>query len=181
MALKNASDSYGSLTKIFHWVVALLIITLLIVGNVMTDMENSPTKFEIYGIHKSTGILVLMLACMRLLWRLINVEPTHGHLARWQKFASYAVHYALYACMFLMPLSGWAMSSAAGRPVNFYGLFTLPDLVAPDKELAKILNERHEFIGWTIVALLAAHVGAALLHHFYYKDNILKRMLPSGK
>lgn len=176
--LKNTDHSYGWLAKTFHWTIGLLVIVMLIVGNIMTGMENTPAKFQIYSLHKSVGILILMLAIMRLCWRIVNVEPSHGHLARWQRFASHAVHYALYACLFLMPLSGWAMTSASGRTLHFFGLFELPAMVSPDPELAKILAERHAFIGWTIVALLCAHVGAALLHHFYYKDNILKRMLP---
>ena len=178
MALKNTDTSYGWLSKSFHWVVALLIIGLLIVGNIMTDMDRGDTRSTVYGIHKAAGILVLGLAIARLCWRIINVEPTHANIARWQKIASHAVHWTLYALMMLMPLSGWAMSSAGGHPVSFFGLFTLPPLVATNPELGKFMNETHELIGWAIVWLLAAHIGAALLHHFYYKDNILKRMLP---
>lgn len=179
--LKNTDQSYGWLSKAFHWSVALLIITLLIIGNVMTAVDLGEARRSVYGIHKATGILVLALAIARLCWRILNTEPTHAHIARWQKFASYAVHWALYGCMILMPLSGWAMSSAGGHPISFYGLFTVPPLLEKNEELAKILSERHFQIGWTIVALLVAHVGAALLHHFYYRDNILKRMLPLRK
>ena len=178
MSLKNTSNSFGWLAKSFHWAVALLIITLWIVGQLMGGMENGLAKFQIYGLHKSTGIVVLTLAVLRLIWKAINVDPTHAGLARWQGMVSTCVHNALYVSMLLMPLSGWLMSSAAGRPVSFFGLFILPDLIAPDKAVAQFYRSAHGFIGWTILALVAAHVGAALLHHFYYKDNILKRMLP---
>lgn len=178
MALKNTSDSYGWLAKSFHWLVALLIITLLVVGNIMTGMENNPFKFKIYGIHKATGMLVLALVVARLCWRQMNIEPGLSHIKPWQRLAATGVHMLLYVCMFVMPISGWAMSSAGGHPISFYGLFTVPPLVEKNADLGKLLGTMHWAIGWTIVALLCAHVGAALLHHFYYKDNILKRMLP---
>jgi cytochrome b561 len=176
--LKNTENSYGSLTKLFHWTVALLIIAMLVVGNVMTGMENTPTKFEVYFIHKSIGVMVLLLVAMRFSWRLMNIQPRHDDIAKWQKIASDIVHKLLYVCMFAMPMSGWAMSSAAGRPVSFFGLFTLPDIVAADRDMAGIYAEAHELIGWAIVALLCAHVGAALMHHFIFRDRTLKRMLP---
>ena len=178
MSLKNTDQSYGWLAKAFHWVIALCIISLLIVGNIMADMERGDTRSFIYGIHKSTGMLVLALVIGRICWRIVNTQPSMKHLARWQSLAAHIVHYALYAAMFLMPLSGWVMSSAGGHPIRFFGLFTIPPLVEKDEALARIMNERHETIGWIIVALLIAHIGAALLHHFHYKDSTLKRMLP---
>jgi cytochrome b561 len=178
--LKNTDTSYGSLSKLFHWVVALLIIGLLIVGNIMTDMDKGELRYTVYGLHKATGMLVLALVIARICWRVINVQPKHD-IARWQKIVSHIVHYALYAFMILMPLSGWLLSSAGGHPIRFYGLFTVPPLVVPDHDFAEIMEDAHGAIGWIIVALLAAHIGAALLHHFYYKDNILRRMLPHTK
>lgn len=178
MALKNTNESYGWLAKTLHWLIAFAIIALLIVGNLMTGMERGEFRGTIYGIHKSTGILVLALVIARVCWRMVNIQPTHAQLARWQRLSAHGVHYALYACMFLMPLSGWGMSSAGGHAVSFYGLFTVPPLVAPDKELGGFFNGIHFYVSWLMVALLVAHIGAALLHHFYYKDRILKRMLP---
>jgi cytochrome b561 len=78
--------------------------------------------------------------------------------------------------MFLLPLSGWSMSSAAGYPVSFYGLFTIPDMVAKNPELAGILKDIHEVSANVFIALLAAHLGAALYHHFILRDDTLRRM-----
>lgn len=179
MTLKNTTDSYGWLAKSFHWLIALLIITLLIVGNIMTGIpKEDPLKFQVYGLHKSIGLCVLALAIARLSWRMLNIDPAHPGLPRWQVVAANSVHYLLYIFMFAMPLSGWAMSSAGGHTVSFFGLFDMPNIVPRDEAMGHLYKEAHELISWTIVALLCAHIGAALLHHFYYKDNILKRMLP---
>lgn len=179
MPLKNTLASYGWLAKSFHWVVAVLIIGMLIVGNVMVRMEEgNPNIYPIYNLHKSTGVLVLVLVIARFCWRVISVEPSHAQLPTWQRFLSTAVHYALYVCMFAMPISGWGMSSAAGYPVQFFGLFSLPPLVEKNKSLGELFAMTHGWVSWILIALLCAHIGAALLHHFYYKDNILKRMLP---
>ncbi|MDX2073471.1 MAG: cytochrome b [Alphaproteobacteria bacterium] len=179
MALKNTSDSFGWLAKLFHWLIAACIITLWIVGSLMGDMENSPTKFQIYFLHKSTGIMVLALAVLAFTWRAANKKPgLPPHVGKAQKAAASAVKYGLYLCMILMPMSGWVMSSAAGYPVSVYGLFTLPDLVAPDKALAESMKERHEATGNILLVLFCLHAGAALLHHFYHKDGVLRRMLP---
>lgn len=179
--LKNTREQYGSGAKFLHWTIALIIISLWIVGHVMAGMDNTPTKFQVFFFHKSFGIAVLMLFVVRICWRLINTQPALDGLSAFQRFAANAVHWALYFCMFAMPMTGWLLSSSAGRPVSFFGLFTLPDLVPVDKEASHIYAERHEQISWLLLALFLAHVGAALMHHFIYKDGILKRMLPNFK
>lgn len=177
MALKNTTESYGLIHRSLHWTIALLIICLLIVGLIMGDLEN-PLRGQVYGIHKATGILVLALVTLRLSWRFYSVVPGYpATMDKFQKFAAHAVHFFLYLAMFGMPLSGWGMSSAAGYPVSFFGLFELPPLVEKSKELGKIFHEVHEYLGFALIGAIAIHIGAALLHHFYYKDTILKRML----
>jgi cytochrome b561 len=177
--IKNTQQNYGSVAKTLHWLMFVLIAGLLIVGLIMTDMENSPDKFRIYGLHKSIGIVVLMLAAVRLMWKFINPAPILPTSMRAiEKLAAHAGHWILYGLMFAMPLSGWMMSSAAGFSVSVFGLFTLPDLVSADKELAHDLKELHELLGNGIMVMVVLHAAAALLHHFYHKDNVLIRMLP---
>lgn len=180
--LRNTQDSYGSVAKFLHWLIALLIIALLCVGLYMTDMENTPDKFKVYGLHKSIGITVLALATLRLLWKTRNIAPLlPASMRAIEKFLAHAGHLALYVFMLLMPLSGWMMSSAAGFPVSVFGLFTLPDLVPPDNAMKNVYRAIHEYSAYALMALIALHVLAALTHHFYYKDNVLTRMLPFRK
>ena len=175
--IRNTPDSFGWLARLFHWLMAVMIIGLLGVGLWMTDLEGQ-LKYDIYGVHKALGIVVLMLVLPRLLWRWSNPTPTlPDHMDMIQRFTYHSVHICLYLAMFVMPLSGWAMSSAGGYPVSIFGLFTLPPLVDKSKELGALFHSIHEYIGYALMAALLAHIGAALLHHFFYEDNILRRML----
>ncbi len=136
-------------------------------------------KLKYYGWHKEYGFLILILVTLRLIWRLNNINPSLPmSMPAWQRFAAHAVHYAFYFFLFTMPLSGWLISSAAGLPVSFFGLFVLPDLVAPNENLRLLFQQIHFWLGWGLVITIIGHTGAALQHHFIHKDDILKRMLP---
>jgi cytochrome b561 len=179
VSARNTHTHYGWVAKAFHWCMALMILGLLGVGLYMSDMEVSPFKFQLYWWHKSLGITVLMLVVGRVLWRITNPSITEIEtMPRWQRLAAKAVHVALYALMFSMPLSGWLMSSAYGFSVSFFGLFTMPDLIAPDKELAHFFNELHELGMIAFFACIGLHTAAALKHHVVDKDATLRRMLP---
>jgi len=182
MSLQNTLQAYGGISKFFHWAVAALIIGMIAVGLVMADMENSPDKFKLIGIHKEFGIVVLCLAAMRLGWKMLNVSPLlPDGMKKTAVLGAKAIHSMLYVLMFAMPITGWLMSSAAGFKVSMFGLFLMPDLVAPDKEFGHKMAEIHEILAYILIVLISLHAAAALLHHFYYKDNILRRMLPNFK
>ncbi len=179
MMLRNSEGSFGSVAKGFHWLLALLIIGMLILGNVMEGLEGA-RKLKVYGFHKSTGIIILFLVFLRFTWRQVNPQPGLGSDYPWFiRFGAHASHYTIYLLMFMMPLSGWMMSSAAGFPVSVYGWFTMPLVIEPDRELRKTLNAVHGIGSNVLIAFLLAHIFAALFHHYYFKDNVLKRMLPS--
>ena len=182
MALRNNTLKYGSVAKLFHWLVAILIISLIIVGLVIDQMSASPQKLQLLGLHKSFGITVLSLAFLRFAWKLSNVAPLLPFkMGRWEKYAAHAGHALLYFFMFAMPLSGWFMSSAAGYTVSVFGWFTMPNVIGPNQELRAFFSEAHEYMAFGLIAMITLHVFAALLHHFYYKDNVLLRMLPHAK
>ncbi len=177
--IKNSENRYGSIAITLHWLIAILMIGLLGLGLYMTSLPFGLQQLQLYGWHKEYGILVLMLAVVRIIWRMRNITPTlPSSMANWEKFAAHGMHYIFYAFMFAMPMTGWMMSSAAGLPVSFFGLFILPDLVSQNENLRVILVQIHEWLGYGLIAAILGHTGAALLHHFYYKDNILRRMLP---
>ena len=182
MGVTNTVYGYGSVAKGFHWVIFLLIAGLLAVGFIMTSMQPSPDMFKLYSLHKSTGLLVLMLAGIRLLWKMVNVAPIlPSSILKVERFLAHMGHLALYGLMIAMPLSGWLMSSAAGFTVSVYGLFTMPNLIEPSAELKAFFVSAHEVIAWMIIVMVSLHAGAALLHHFYYRNNVLRRMLPFVK
>jgi cytochrome b561 len=176
--IKNTSARYGLIAILFHWTMAILMISLLILGLYMVGLPISLQKLTLFGWHKELGMLVLGLGIMRYLWRLMNVLPKlPAHLSSFQKFAARSAHLFFYGFIVLMPLTGWLISSAAGLPVSFFGWFVLPDLIAPNPALMPDFIFVHQWLGYGLIALICGHTGAALLHHFYYKDDILKRMI----
>lgn len=179
LPIKNTPTQYGWVTISIHWIMALIIIGLLIVGLYMVELPFGAKKLRFYGWHKEYGILVLMLVFARALWRIGNVTPSMPlHIPRWQHMAALSMHYVFYGFMLALPLTGWMLSSSAGLPVSFFGWFVLPDLVSPSEHLRGLLTEIHKWLAYGLIAAIGGHIGAALLHHFYYKDDILRRMLP---
>ncbi len=179
MGWKNTSEAYGRAAKLFHWIMAALVIGLLAAGLYMVGMDRvSPDRVKLYGLHKSFGALVLAVVAARLAWRLTNtVPPLPDDMRKIDKFGAHAAHWGLYALMFAMPLSGWAMSAAAGFPPSFFGLFTLPNIVPVDDGIRVFAKASHWWLSRALIVLIALHAGAALWHHFIRKDNILRRML----
>ena len=182
MIWKNTAERFGVVAKGFHWLIALAVICLIGVGLYMAELDPTPLKFKLSFWHKSFGITVLALVTARLFWRFINTRPaglpTHK---KWEKILAKIIHFLLYACLFAMPLSGWAMSSAKGFSVSVFGWFTLPNIVGEDKELGHLLRESHEYIAWVLIACIVLHFGGAMKHHFIDKDSTLRRMIPFGK
>ena len=176
---RNTSLAYGIVARGFHWLMALMIIGMLCVGFYMDGLPMSPDKLRFYGLHKATGVLILALVSLRLLWRAANPVPAlPSDMPVWQRWGAHLSHYGLYGLMFAMPLIGWTMSSAAGIPVSVFGWFSLPHLIGPSKELVDLTKALHFYGALALIALISAHAGAALYHHFIRKDTILKRMLP---
>jgi len=173
------SAAYTKTAVALHWLIAVLIIGAFALGWIMTDMAVSPLKLRMFNWHKWVGVSVLLLAIVRSVWRLTHPAPPFLPMPAWQKFAAHALHFALYVLMFLQPLSGWIYSNAAGYPIVYLGLIPLPTLVAKDKALADVMMERHELIGWILLACIVLHVLAGLKHQFVDRDGTLRRMLPS--
>lgn len=176
MRIKNSTNHFGLVAILLHWIMALLIIGLLAEGLYMVSLPIGLEKLKLYGWHKEYGILVLGLVIVRFIWRLINKAPQLS-LPWLELLAARLVHYSFYAFMFAMPITGWLLTSASGLPPSFFGLFTLPNLIAPNEEYRQILQTVHQGLGYGLIAVIALHIAAALKHHFINKDDILRRMI----
>lgn len=179
MNMKNTLENYGSIAKLFHWIIALLVITLLTVGFIMGNLsEELAIRGSIYTVHKLLGLLVWGLMLFRLAWSLINPKPLLPKKApRWEKWAVYFVHGSLYVVLLAMPLSGWIMSTAADHAPHL-GSLSLPLPGIPiSKTLAQNAGAAHEFLAWVLIALVIIHIVAALKHYWIDRDKVLQRML----
>ncbi|MEI6984924.1 MAG: cytochrome b/b6 domain-containing protein [Rhodospirillaceae bacterium] len=173
MIIASTNNSYGAVARLFHWGIALLIIALLASG-LLADVLPKSTNIP---IHKALGIIVLALTVGRLAWWAVDrARPAEtGHdLRAWTAWITMPL---LLALSLIQPLSGWLMSSAAGKPITLFGLATVPPLLQPDKGLAHLLKEIHETSAFILLALLALHIAGAIYHHFVLKDGVMARMV----
>lgn len=172
-------DRWGPLSQALHWASAALLIAIAALGLTMTDLPNTPDKIRIYALHKSLGLTLLALVLLRLIWRLARPvpAPVPGMPVGLRRTAG-AVHWALYALLVAMPLTGWLFNSASGYPLQWFGLFNLPALAGRDEGLAGLAEDLHENGFWLLAVLVAGHVFAALYHHVFLDDGTLHRMLP---
>jgi cytochrome b561 len=181
MPLRNTAENYGSLAKLLHWSIVILIIAQYVLAESADELPDGLEKLQILSRHKSIGMLLLLLAVARISWKLVNRgQPVPVGTGALKKLAA-AGHGMLYLLLLLQPISGWAMSSAANYPVTLFGWFQFPALVGANPGLHEVLEDVHSVLFDALAAVAVLHVLAALYHHFILKDDVLKRMLPLGK
>lgn len=182
MEFENTESRYGTIAIFIHWLMAILIIALIILGLYMVrlpDVGYNYKKIILILLHKELGALALVLVVFRVFWRIMNVTPKlAATIPELQKMAAHAAHAGLYFFMFALPISGWLMTSAAGIPVTFFGLFEIPNWGAVNEYKMYFYINAHTWLAYGLILLIIAHASAALLHHFYDKDDTLKKMLP---
>jgi len=179
--LQNDEHAWGALAKLFHWVMAALILVQIPLGLAAVNWPLSPTKLDLFFWHKSTGVLLLLLAALRIAWRLANRVPVlPPDTPAWERVAAHASHFALYVLLLALPITGWVVQSASNIPFRAFYLIPLPPIVAPDEALADLFKEVHEWLFVLLTIVLAVHVGAALRHHYLKQNSVLIRMLPGG-
>jgi cytochrome b561 len=178
MPLRNTADTYGSLAKFLHWAIVLLIVPQYFLAEAAHDLPNGVEKLQLYTWHKSLGMLVLLLALVRIGWKLANRGLPGPVGEPWQRKAAAAGHGLLYLLILAQPLSGWLMSSAANYPVTLFGWFHFPALIGENHQLHESLEEVHEMLFTLMLIVVAVHIAAALYHHFILRDSVLRRMLP---
>ena len=170
---------YSAVSLTFHWLTAVLVLIqiLLITAHEATE---GPMSREFVMAHKSVGLTILVLTLARIGWRLANPAlPIPPGTPNWQRIIARGTHVLFYVLLIGLPLGGWAASSAGGRAIEWFGLFTWPALPVPQsRDLARSFMDAHEAGVKVLYVLLALHIGAALKHHFLDRDNVLHRMLP---
>lgn len=172
---------YTRTAMVLHWLMAILILATLLLGDYMHELKFSPVKLQLYSYHKWMGVTVAWLWLLRLLWRSRHAAPALPPAPRWQNALAHATHHLLYVLMLAVPLSGWLMSSAKGFQTVYLGILPIPDLLEKNAELADLLKEAHETSVALLVGLVVLHVAAALKHQWIDKDGLLLRMLPARR
>jgi len=182
----HAPTRYTATAKLLHWLLALALIAAIGIGLYMVSLSFSPQRLKLYNWHKWLGVSILALSLLRLGWRLANKPPAlpaamAAKMPAWQHKAHHGTHHALYALFFLVPLLGWAYSSAAGFPIVFLGLVPLPDWVPVSSSLAETIKPLHQWSAYALAGLIVLHIAAALKHQLIDRDGLLLRMLPERR
>lgn len=186
MALANSPSEYGLLSKLLHWGMAAIIITLIGVGIYMADLprdteEQKQYAFQFYNLHKSFGVLALFLIVVRLVWVRLSPPPALPAVFNAKELRVVkGLQSLLYLLMVLLPVSGYLMSNAGGYPINFFGLGQLPALIGKSEGFGEVVHEMHEVMGFAMLLLILMHMAGALKHRLRDKggeSDILKRML----
>ena len=161
-------DGYDNVAKALHWLMALMILTLLGVGIYMHDLPKEDTlRPTLYMMHKASGMTVLFLLFIRVIWRVLHKPPSLGRYSDIVKKAASVTHVSLYILMFAVPVAGYLLSAYHGYAVDYFGLFKLPLLVGKDKELADLAGEAHEYLAFAMIGILVLHIAGAIKHRFF--------------
>jgi cytochrome b561 len=168
---------YGATAKVFHWSIVTLLVVEYFIGWFMPDLHGKPPgSYMVF--HMSVGTTILALMVLRLIWRLGHPVAPESSLPAYQRVSSEAVHWLLYLLVLLTTLSGWLFASGRGYSVDWFYLTHLPMLTAQSRDLTRALDGWHQIFEWTLLGLIGVHILAALAHLFYYKDGVMRRMLP---
>ena len=170
---------YSGVAISLHWMIAMMVLLLVILGLTMTDIpRGTPERSMYYNFHKSVGLTVGILMLVRLWWRWrCPPPPLPTDMPRWQVVSSKISHGLLYACLFIMPLSGFAATQFTKWGLKYFGLFKIPPMAFVDKSIYKILQEIHQILGWLLMFLITIHILAAIKHSIFDENKIMQRIV----
>lgn len=176
MLLRDTIDGYGLVTRLLHWISALAILFLFALGVWMVGLDYySPYYTRAPDLHRSLGIIFGIALLARLLWVLANSRPANPELSRLERSIAGIVQWSFYPLLLAIVVSGYMISTSDGRPIDVFGIFSLPSAVN-DRSVTETAGLLHRWIAYGTMALAGLHTAAALKHHFIDRNSVLKRM-----
>jgi cytochrome b561 len=176
MLLKDTVEGYGLVSRLFHWLMALVFFALFALGWWMVGLDYySPYYHRAPDLHRGAGILLLIALLFRIVWRIMNIKPADPELSPLERRAAHAVHLAFYPLLLLLMISGYFISTPDGRAIDVFGLFQVPSLIQ-EKGLSDTAGLAHRWFAYFVIAVAAVHTVAALKHHFADRNKVLTRM-----
>ena len=179
MNITNTRSGYGLVAIILHWLMALLIVGLFVLGVYMVELDYYDKWYNSAPWwHKAFGMVVFLLLVLRLGWVLFNIHPTPlSSYQRWEIIAARATHILFYVLLVVICVSGYFITTAKGAPIDIFGWFNIPALIKLDSDTAKAVGEVHEIAAYIMAVLFVLHVIATFKHLILDKDVTLIRML----
>jgi cytochrome b561 len=171
---------YSTTAIVFHWIVAILVITMIGLGVYMTDIpKGTPDRAFYFNLHKSIGVTTALLVIFRLWWRAKYPPPLlPSSMPGWEVQVSRISHALLYMCVIVMPLSGFAATQFTKYGVNYFGLFKISPMGSENKVVYDLLQGVHGVTATLLIVLVVIHVLAAFKHLLVDRDKVFQRMLP---
>ena len=175
----NTEERWGSVSIGLHWTIAALVLLVqLPAGITMVSVDPGTLQNVCYNIHKTNGIVIFLLAIVRLGWRWSHPVPLlPADMPAWQARLARTTHALLYLVLLLMPVTGFLYTTMGGFPVPFFMLYDLAPLVPVNKPVAEVFKYAHLTLQFVLYVTVLLHVAGALQHHLIRKDGILHRML----
>ncbi len=183
MQTMNSVEKYSKPLRVLHWVTAMTIMALLVVGFYMADIDPSAAdKYDLYPVHKAFGMIALLLVMLRLPARAKGPVPSPAQgLQQWEHRLSHLVHIGLYVAMLSMTWSGYFMNStyAYVEGVDIFGLFSVPDITSKSEFWNDIFHQVHSITAWSFVVLLSLHLAGVAKHRLLDSkgSDVLQRMI----
>lgn len=176
---RNGRDHYGLVSIFLHWTIALGMIGLVALGAWMVGLTYYDRWYnDSLALHKAFGVVVLVLAALKFGWRIAGRSPGFGpEVKPHERAAATAMHWLLNGMVVLLPATGYLISTSEGAGIDLFGLFEIPALVTVSDGLRDLAIETHFYLAYGLIALVAAHAGAALKHHLVDRGSTLRRML----
>jgi cytochrome b561 len=172
-----AEAAYDSVARFIHWSIVLLIATQFVIGWTMPEVHHDTKPVGLIAWHLGVGALLVAVMAVRIVWRLTH-KPPAVTLAPLLSAASRITHLLLYVALVVVPLLGWANASSRGWTVKLLGVVPYPSLTPAGSALGHRMGDVHGVLAWVLLALIAAHIAAALFHRFVLRDRVMQRMLP---
>lgn len=176
--LDRTTPAYTLSARIIHWVTVVLVLSMIPFGIIMLRIDSGPTQDLLFNLHRSIGVILLPIVVCRLIWRLKHPPlPLPDDIPMLQRGMAHATHWMLYLFLILQPVLGWLGTSAYRAPIGVFGLFELPPILPENRAFSDQIFAVHSVIGLAMAALICAHIGAALFHHFFQRERVLMRMI----
>lgn len=169
---------YGVGARVFHWGTVLLVAVTIPIGLIMTQELPRPTQNLLFTLHKAIGITLLLTILARLAWRLAVGAPPPHPMPRAQRLVAAGVHWALYALIFAMAVSGYVRVVSGGFPIEVLNALGVPPLLPKNEGLASWAKAVHATLAWVLMATITVHVAAAAYHGLVRRDGVVSRMWP---
>lgn len=177
MRLSDTIDGYGIVTRLLHWLMAVLIVGLFVLGVWMVGLDYySPYYTSAPDLHRSLGIVTGVFVVARFGWVVFNTRPANPELSPAENTIATLVQWAFYPLIAAIVVSGYLIATTDGRAIDIFGLFALPSAVT-DRSVTDTAGFAHQWIAYGTLALAAVHTAAALKHHFWDRNSVLKRMV----